>query len=974
MRLRVLLLRLLFSALAASALLLSAPSLNAQTRDTAIVRGRVLDPQGLPIPGAQVALRNTTLGISWNTQTSSDGAFALVDLPLTGRYSLAVSKSGFRGARRENMELRGGEAATVELKLGVASMESTMTVLGTVDTVSVDSAKIETRFDLQSVDNLPINARKLTSVPLLDASVRSARGTGDLFIGETLFVINGSGRRQINYSVDNATGDDSWGRQTVFTTLPFTAVQELSVLTNGTSAEYGRNAGGAVNIVTKSGTNEFHGDLLENWRPGDPQASQPLAIKHTADMLRQTSGAFSGPLVKKRTFFLASAEYNYGNRDAVITSPQDFGHVFTGRVRQTLLNARVDHNLTSRNNLMLRLNLDRLLDSNPNDGVSGNNVASTQRVFNRNTYSVQLSETAALRPTLVNQFRFIFQLGDPITRFTPVTPSVQIVYPAPNAATFGISTAADLMNHQYEWADTLTWIEGHHSLKFGADVIYSSAGGFGLEFGAGPVLGQFTVSSASVNVPFNQLTIANMASYTQSQGNQSYNIKEALYGLFVQDDISLRSDLTLNVGLRYEGQTLTQGNKNFAPRVGFAYRFPWSRATVLRGSYGIYTSEIRINYAAGDIITGPLGAYTYTANAGQLGFPTSLTAVPVVFSQTPAPGTLPPRNITVRPGQRAFLNQFFNVSLLRGYPDRLLNPNTQQWALSVEREFATGWVASISYVGSHTVHIDRPVDLNAPASFLPTTQGEFRTCPQFPVSPTASASAKQAAAQNCADLTRPIVPVPGGYRMITASVNAGAATYHGLQTKLVKHFGQHYSLLFTYTYSHALNTVEPDAPSQNPQDSNRIGNFEKAASVLNQPHRAVLTGWYEFPWQISAGTSTSLASGRPFNVTTGNDNNGDGVNSDRPILMGGVVPRNFGQGTPLYSVDLFLQKNFRIAESVNLTFRAESFNTLNHYNIVGRNGTFGQSAAPLATFGTPLGGLTNIEPIRQLQFMARVRF
>jgi hypothetical protein len=955
-------------------LLLGAGAAISQTRDTATIKGRVLDAQHLAVPQADVTLKNSATGLERRTRTDAGGGFAFPEVPLTGQYALVVAKDGFQELKREAIDLRAGQAAIFELTLNVAGAASRVTVVGTADSVTADSAEIKTTLDAEQLDNLPINARKLTSAPLMDAAVRSARGTGDLFIGETLFVVNGSGRRQVNYSIDNATGDDSWGRQTIFTTLPFTAVQELNVLTNGTSAEYGRNAGGAVNIVTKSGTNDFHGDLLENWRPSDAQSSQPLAIKHTGDILRQTSGAISGPLVKDRTFFLLSAEYNYENRDAVITSPQNPGAVFTGGVRQTLLNGRVDHQLSSRNALMLRLNLDRLSDSNPNDGVSGNNLASTQRNFYRNTYSAQISETATISPALVNQFRVIFQLGDPITRFVPVTPSVQIVYPAPNAANYGISTAANLMNHQYEWADTLSWIRGRHSWRFGADVIHSSSGGVGQEFGAGPVLGQFTVASGSVNVPFNALTIANMASYTQSLGNQAYNIKETLYGLFAQDDIALRQDLTVNLGLRYEGQTFTQGHKNFDPRVGFAYRLPWSRTTVVRGSYGIYTSEVRINYAAGDMIGGPQGAYTYSANSGQLGFPTSLTAVPVIFSQTPAPGTLPPRNITVRPGQRAYLNQFFNVSLLKGYPDRLLNPNTQQWTLTIEREIAPGWVASMSYVGSHTVHIERPVDLNSPTSFIPTTQGEFRTCAQFPVSPTASASTKQTAAQNCADLTRPIVPVGGGYRLITANVNAGSATYHAMQTKLTKKFNKHYSLMFTYTYSHTLNTVEPDAAGQNPQDSNLVGNFEKAPSILNQPHRAVLTAWYGFPWQIDLGTATSLASGRPFNATTGNDNNGDGVNSDRPILNGGVVPRNFGRGTPLYSMDLFLQKNFRIADRVNLTFRAESFNTLNHYNIVGRNGTFGQATAPLATFGTPLGGISSVEPTRQLEFMARVRF
>src|SRR5262249_7300914 len=137
-----------------------------------------------------------------------------------------------------------------------------------------------------------------------------------------LFIINGAGRRQTSFIIDGGTGDDSWGRQTIFTNIPLSALQEFTVLTDSLSAEYGRSAGGSINIVTKSGTNDFHGEFLGLWRPPNLQARPTASTlnQRTPDQLGQVSGVFSGPIVENRTHFLVSAEYNNQKRDSVITS------------------------------------------------------------------------------------------------------------------------------------------------------------------------------------------------------------------------------------------------------------------------------------------------------------------------------------------------------------------------------------------------------------------------------------------------------------------------------------------------------------------------------------------------------------------------------------------------------------------------------------------------------------------------------
>jgi hypothetical protein len=225
-----------------------------------------------------------------------------------------------------------------------------------------------------------------------------------------------------------------------------------------------------------------------------------------------------------------------------------------------------------------------------------------------------------------------------------------------------------------------------------------------------------------------------------------------------------------------------------------------------------------------------------------------------------------------------------------------------------------------------------------------------------------------------ANATRPIVPEPNGYRQVLAYTNVGTSFYDGLQVKLNRQFTQKFSMLFSYTWSHTIDTVEWDGTGQNPNDYSCLVVCEKATSLLDQRNRAALSGTYMLPWNFMFGANMQLGSGYPYNVTTGVDNNGDGNNSDRPVVNGVVVPRDWGQGTAIYDFDFSLQKTFRVTERTSLSLRAESFNTFNHQNIYGRNSVYGNGATPVPSFGVPVGGLANIGPPREMQFMARITF
>jgi hypothetical protein len=269
-------------------------------------------------------------------------------------------------------------------------------------------------------------------------------------------------------------------------------------------------------------------------------------------------------------------------------------------------------------------------------------------------------------------------------------------------------------------------------------------------------------------------------------------------------------------------------------------------------------------------------------------------------------------------------------------------------------------------VHQHWGNLDRTVDLNAPTPFDRTAPGQTRSV--------VAASA-----------TRPIVPVNGGVRSVNVLMNLGVADYDGLQTQISYRGNAKMYAQVSYTLSKATNTAEPDGNGIGPNDANiaRLGEVERGPSPLDQRHRAVITFTYLLPYDITAGTLAQLASARPFNATTGLDNNGDGANNDRPVVDGKVIAKSQFRGTGTQDVALFVEKRIRFGDRAVL-LRAEGFNLFNHGNLLGRaqttygdtvivNPTFGQLVS-VGTAANALPALANIDPPRMFQFQIRFTF
>ena len=245
--------------------------LAAQSPNTATMIVTVVDQTGAVVKDVKVSVTNAATGAVRDAVTGAEGSATVAALPLTGEYEVTVSMTGFTSETINGLTLRAGETATVKVKLVASGGKSAVTVYGTAEGVRADP-QIGLPLGSKQIDETPILGRKVTTLPLLNSAFRQGKGTGDLFVNATYFITGAGSRRTTTFTLDGANNDEGWGRQTAIATVPLGAVQEFAILTNAFSAEFGWTAGPALNIVTKSGTNLFHGEGIFMVRPGDWQA------------------------------------------------------------------------------------------------------------------------------------------------------------------------------------------------------------------------------------------------------------------------------------------------------------------------------------------------------------------------------------------------------------------------------------------------------------------------------------------------------------------------------------------------------------------------------------------------------------------------------------------------------------------------------------------------------------------------------
>ena len=1005
-------------ALLALGLAVLAPALVEAQITRGAVSGIVRDDSGAVVPGATVTVTNTDTNISRTAITDAEGFYTVAALE-PGRYTVRTQLSGFSINETPGIEVRTATETTVNVGLKVATLGEVVTVTSKAEGISLNKTNptIGVTSTARQAVELPLSAdRNINNLIAAGPNVSRVTGQGT-------FAANGQRSRNNNYMIDGSDNNDV--SVTIATTQVVPeSVAEFQVQTNSYSAEFGRNSGAQVNVITKSGTNRFRGEVWDYYRTNEiasltniekanGRTEPPGYTRH------QAGASIGGPIRKDKTFFFALYQYDgddpdpnpgttvriptqagfnalssvplrpgqpASSRAAVLAQLSFLNDVYaqnptfnnrsnvlvngipieTGQVNVNIVNpsvyhtffGRVDHRLSDSDNLTVRYYVNKRRDENAISNCAfGPTFCGNQDLRDSN---LAASQTHIFGPAVLNEARFswvqrdlLFPENDP----TSPTAGISGLFTIGGFSNFPQSRVTD----SYQFSDTLTWLRGRHTLKFGADIRYNKAD----NQSAFDSKGTFTFNNLQDYMNNSAFRLA------QALQTSSWNAKQWQTSFFVQDDFRLRPGLTLNLGLRYEladvplgmfGATdaeslgalvpppVKKDTNNFAPRVGFAWS-PESRGilgngkTVVRGGFGMGYDVLFYNLL--------------TVNASN--YPRVVVAEQ--FNVLDVYPNLAPANAS----------PVFNpLATYTNSPEDTQNPDSKFWSLSAGRELGD-FVVEVGYTGSRSGHGINQIHAN-PAILTPAQAALVAESRNANAIPNVQA--------------RRVFPLIGSRTLIPGYVGPGGndvearSSYHGGYISVNKRMSRGIQFGASYTRSRFMSNNDAslgesgtDGSSQRPQDMFDY-EAEWSRSQFDVPHRVSANYIYEIPgpdsgilkhilggWQFSG--ITAFQSGRPFTIVTGVDSNGDGnTGSDRPNRNGscgvtwdeehknftndgcyvtplgtnnlplanaqgnGSAGRNTERTASFWNTDLSLLKRFRFNER-QLIVRADAFNALN---------------------------------------------
>ncbi len=958
--------------------LIAAPLLFGQGSDRGQIQGTVTDKSGAVVPGVTITIKNLDTGIEAVVTSESNGAFRFPSL-LPGNYSFKAELTGFSKFEVMNVVVNVGRTTDVNPELQPSGTQETITVSEVAPLVETTKTDVGGVVDNREVANLPLNSRNFSSLATLIPGARPVTSWDPTKTRIGAVSIAGGGGRNVNTTVDGIDNKDSsvggWVQN-----IPVEGIKEFALKTQRFSAADGRSQGGLLSIVTKSGSNAFHGTWFTQARDKIFDANDYFSIHNNApkaDFRRwQYGGSFGGPIKKDKLFFFFTAERFTEDQFAIVDSntlnemnllvsnkvaiygatPQPSPQISTP-YKRTLWTARADWVINNNNNFYVSWN--NSSDRNENDQTPIYDLTATNFNTNRN-YLVSGVLNTTIGSRIVNQFVVGHSYWNNVidsANYSPVT-----VYFA--SFQYGTNGNVPQETYQKKWQikDGLNWNRGSHSLKFGVDwVIEPLLGGF---FGYTPVpaitffddpstiLTNKTLYPQGFSTPGILNTIAETNGLVYSRFDFA-NTVQAI-GWYVQDDWRVNRKLTLNLGLRYDADIglvtaggalandrtylaaqkindpLTNGYKNnlpkndlnnYAPRIGFAYDLTGQGMTVIRGGYGIYFDQLfnNINLFAvqqsGPVIFGTVASLT-NDKIGSGDMPSW------VVNTTPLP-PIPTKPLTdFRPGDAA------SGRLID--PD-YVSPMAQQWNIGMSHEFLKDFVLEADYTHILNIHESRRIRLNYKVNGVRRLNAAF----------TAAG----------------ITPSTWSDWIEESSVNR--SRYDGLNIGVRKRLSHRFTFQTSYVLSksqgYAARSGEFGATALD--ETNYLGPKELGPTGRDERHRFVWSGVVDLPWGFQLSPIIQLASARPYTLTSGSDNNGDGVTNDLCVpgttgAHGFVCPQDVGwnsqrggydldgnwQSGRFFIWDLRVTKSFslsRIREGMSLGFFFEQFNLTNRTNFGG---------------------------------------
>ncbi|HSP91916.1 MAG TPA: TonB-dependent receptor [Vicinamibacterales bacterium] len=956
-----------------------APPGYAQTAAAGDVSGTVRDSTGGVLPGATLVLVNIETGVERTSVTNETGRFRIPAVP-AGAYTLTVSLDGFATVQRAGLTLEVGQVLAVDAALPPAGVSQEVTV--TADAPVIEPGRTQTGAVVSrtEIENLPSNGRDFLSFSTQVAGVTgqqmSGQGSGISF--------NGQRARSNNISVDGVDANGALNGNTRLT-LSQEAVREFQVVTSQFAPEFGRAAGGLVNIVSRSGTNDFRGNAFLYVRDESMDARNAFVTEGKPQFERQNyGGTFGGPLKRNRTFFFGAVERMQRDESGVITISDSavaaINAVLAARPipnsgvtsiatgvypitrRDTLVSFKLDHTLNANNTLAFRYTYGESNEGNAGGVGIGGLVAESGGGGQRNRDQSFLGTwTQVISPALLGELRVQVAPRD-LTQYAndEVGPRVSIS----GVATWGRNTNFPVILDETttQGSYTMSWQRGRHFVKFGGDIAHiASTSSFPVSFA-----GSFTFGSLAT------FTAGTPTTFTQGFGNPQIDLPDTMYAVFAQDSWSLSDRLTLVYGLRYDYDAQPQNvprdrsnpieaplddgihrdGNNVSPRAGFTWDPIGGGRTLIRGGYGRFYDKVFLLVARNALLARQsisLSGANAAAQFREGAFPES--------------DQLPPGFSLARPS--------INVS-----DPEMQIPYVDQVSLGVERQFGRDWSAAVNVVrnwGSDLLVSDN-------TNLGPPTVLTSANAPSLGVSnPTA-----QQLGRPYYGSTNRLDALFNNIQMVSSS---GWSSYYGVQFTLEKRFSDGYSLRANYILSEAKDDGSDFTQAEQPNDPyNRAA--ERSYSAEHQRHRVTLSGVWELPYGrddgaegnpvllgLFGGWTTSMTftyrSGTAENHAVGSDVNGDGNSSpDRPFIDGVMADRNSYEGGDFAGVNLRMSRRLRFGGRRALLLQFEAFNLFNRTNYSGINMTWGTAVEPRSTFGT----YTSASAPRQLQLGVKFEF
>jgi hypothetical protein len=883
------------------------------------IRGQVIDPAGASIPGAVVSV-NDGHGTSRSGTADVRGEYVLANLP-AGAYTVRASAKGFAPVERTEIAVASGATQKLDLLLSLATSNQSVTVSDSSQAIQVDPAA--------NADALVMRGSDLDAL---------SDDPDDLAADLAALAGPGAGPNGGQIYIDGFTG----GR------LPAkSSIREVRINQNPFSAQYDRIGMGRVEVFTKPGSDDFHGVIQTHEGSDIFNARNPFTPVKPAWQRLGLEGEVSGPIGKKTSFFVDYEVRKWTENTFVNALTLDNNlevtpvsqAVLTPR-RDTEDNVKFDRQLSKDQTLTLRYTFARMAIDN--QGASGFSLPDRVYNYRDGENTVQLAETGVYGPHTVNETRARYsrlrttQRGNadlPTTTvldaFTGGGPPLTLSYTNQDRIELQNMTTVTHGFHLIRWGGRLRGVDlrDQDTTNYTGTFTFSSLDSY-----------RTTLMGQRAGWSSQQIRAAGggASQFSIAAGNPLASLSQFDAGLFVLDDWRARPNLTVSLGLRYEAQTRIGDHRDIGPRVGVAWGLtPKGKTpkTVIRAGIGLFYDRVSETLSLDALRRDGVHQQQFVLDA------------PDFFPVVPSLNQL----LTSRVPQA-----------VRRMDGNIRAPYMAQVGLGVERQLPKNLVLAVNYLHSRGWHSPRSRAI-APTGNVPAP-----------------------------DLT--------AVYLYEAS---GIFKQDQLITSLAARVNSRISFNGSYTLGKA--NSDTDGPGTFPADSHDL-HPEYGRAGFDVRHRVQFSGSFALRWGLRLSPMLVATSTRPFNITIGRDLNGDTIFTDRPAFATDltrpsavrtafgafdlapvpgqvIIPRNYGVGPALVSLNLRVAKTFKLGKEVKLkrdpmelTFTALSRNLLNHPNLALPNGNLSSSYFDESTALVSGGGGNSASGSRRIEFQCRLAF